>query len=139
MKPSSKPSWYLDGLYFKCTNCGNCCAKEPGAVFLSEEEITRFVDGLKITRSEFLERYTRKLHGKIALKEESNFDCVFLKEGKCSAYTLRPTQCRTYPFWPELLRSERDWVAEKKRCEGLDHPDGEHFSFQQIRAIAISK
>ncbi|MFZ4673481.1 MAG: YkgJ family cysteine cluster protein, partial [Chlamydiia bacterium] len=128
MKP-----WYLDGVYFKCTNCGNCCAKEPGAVFLSKEEIDQFVEGLKIARADFLERYTRKLHGKVALKEHPNFDCVFLKDQKCTAYKYRPKQCRTYPFWPELLRSTKSWDAEKSRCEGLDHPDGEYFSFNQIR------
>lgn len=133
MKP-----WYLDGLYFKCTGCGHCCAKEPGAVFLSKEEVSAFAKGLKITEKEFLELYTRKLHGKVALKEEANFDCVFLKEGKCTVYNLRPKQCRTYPFWPELLRSEKEWVSEKSRCEGLDHPDGEYYSFNQIRELMKS-
>lgn len=130
MKP-----WYIDGIHFKCTGCGNCCSKEPGAVFVSNEEIETIILHLKIDKMEFLDRFTRKLHGKIALKELANFDCVFLKENRCSIYHQRPKQCNTYPFWPELLRSLKDWEGEKTRCEGLDHPDGEYFSFNQIRSI----
>ena len=33
-----------------------------------------------------------------------NPDCVFLKDNKCSVYEGRPTQCRTWPFWPEVMK-----------------------------------
>ena len=130
MKP-----WYIDGVHFKCTGCGNCCSKEPGAVFVSDEEVDSIIQYLKMDKKAFLEQYTRKLHGKLVLKELPNFDCIFLKEGRCSIYHERPKQCRTYPFWPELLRSVKAWESEKSRCEGLDHPEGEYFSFNQIRSI----
>jgi Fe-S-cluster containining protein len=51
----------------------------------------------------------------------SNGQCVFLgKDNQCNIYHLRPTQCRTYPFWPELLDKEAHWLAERKFCEGID-------------------
>lgn len=28
--------------------------------------------------------------------------CHFFKEGKCGVYNARPTQCRTFPHWPEV-------------------------------------
>lgn len=130
MKP-----WYLSGVGFKCTGCGNCCAKEPGAVFVSEEEIAEMAHKLGIAKKVFLERYTRKLHGLIALLEQPNFDCVFLKESRCTLYEARPKQCKTYPFWPEILRSKKAWDQEKYRCEGLDHPEGDHYTFEQIRSF----
>ena len=46
--------------------------------------------------------------------------CMLLNsEGKCSVYPVRPTQCRTYPFWPEILISEEKWNNERQRCEGI--------------------
>lgn len=130
MKP-----WYLAGVNFKCTGCGNCCAKEPGAVFVTDEEISTMAHELNITKKVFLEKYTRKLHGRTALLERPNFDCVFLKENRCSLYQARPKQCKTYPFWPEILRSKKAWDNEKMRCEGLDHSEGAHYTFEQIRAV----
>lgn len=47
--------------------------------------------------------------------------CVFLDPATklCQVYEARPTQCRTFPFWPELLRAGR-WSAEARRiCEGV--------------------
>jgi Fe-S-cluster containining protein len=131
MKP-----WYLEGVKFKCTGCGACCSKEPGAVFISEQEAASMAEYLQISLEHFYQLYTRKLHGLTSLKEKENFDCVFLIDNRCSLYESRPKQCKTYPFWPELLESKEAWEEEKQRCEGLDHPEGEYFSFNLIRTIA---
>lgn len=41
-------------------------------------------------------------------------------QGKsCSIYSVRPAQCRTYPFWPEIVQSPHHWAAESARCEGI--------------------
>ena len=51
--------------------------------------------------------------------------CVFLKDNKCSIYDVRPTQCRTYPYWSRILVGEEEWNREgATRCEGINHPKG---------------
>jgi Fe-S-cluster containining protein len=46
------------------------------------------------------------------LKEiRKNGECIFLKKNKCSVYKARPTQCRTWPFWPENM-SSKTWNKE---------------------------
>lgn len=35
-------------------------------------------------------------------------------------YEVRPTQCRTYPFWPQFMVSKSEWDAEQTRCEGIN-------------------
>jgi Fe-S-cluster containining protein len=58
--------------------------------------------------------------------------CVFLDEQmRCRIYKVRPLQCRTYPFWPELM-NPRAWRAEAHRCEGIDR--GAVVSLARIRA-----
>ena len=37
-------------------------------------------------------------------------DCVFWEgDAGCAIYPVRPTQCRTFPFWSEHLRSPEAW------------------------------
>jgi Fe-S-cluster containining protein len=70
--------------------------------------------------------------------ERGQYDCVFLRRdekgrGLCSIYPVRPTQCRTWPFWPENLSSKRAWITAKKRtpCPGMDN--GKLVPIHQIR------
>jgi hypothetical protein len=54
-----------------------------------------------------------KEDGYFRLKQERpGDDCRFLKNNRCSVYAGRPTQCRTWPFWPELLKSRKAWNRE---------------------------
>src|SRR2546429_9965234 len=112
------PPWYAGGLSFTCTCCGNCCTGAPGFVWISEEEVDRLAEHLKLSRDQTLERYCRKIGSRISLKErrtpQGNYDCIFLvelppekeKEGQvahsrrvCGIYAVRPLQSRTWPIW----------------------------------------
>lgn len=117
-------AWYKDGLRFKCTGCGQCCTGSPGHVWVNDEEIAALADHLQISIEGFIKLYTRRIGNRRSLKEHpKNYDCVFLKERKCLVYSVRPQQCRTYPWWPENLATRKAWEEEKQRCEGIDHPD----------------
>lgn len=45
--------------------------------------------------------------------------CTFLDGNKCTVHEVKPIQCRTYPFWPEVLESKAAWAAESLECEGI--------------------
>jgi Fe-S-cluster containining protein len=65
--------------------------------------------------TEFIALYCRWAPGldgveQLSLKEKANYDCIFWKNG-CSVYEARPLQCRTFPFWPSILRSAGSWEA----------------------------
>lgn len=51
--------------------------------------------------------------------------CVFLKDGKCTAYEGRPTQCRTFPYWPELMVDAK-WNETAKDCPGIGKGAEDH-------------
>ena len=151
---SGPTPWYADGLKFTCTQCGNCCTGGPGYVWISPEEITRLADFLKLEPTEVVQKYCRKVGGRLTLKErrtkEGNYDCIFLKErpplpgqiasaGKaCSIYSVRPLQCRTWPFWPENLESPEAWKHAGRRCHGMDNGH-RHFALQRIEEIRDAK
>ncbi len=127
--------WWNGGIAFSCTGCGKCCSGPPGVVWLDEETEEQIAEFLSLDLDTFRRRYTRRVDGRISLREETRwtteprleqvYDCIFLKEGKfCSVYPVRPIQCRTYPFWTDVMKSERSWKQESLRCEGISL-DGE--------------
>ena len=76
--------WYAGGLNFTCTACGDCCTGGPGYVWVTAEEVRRLAEHLKLTPEQTLERYCRKVHGRLSFKERrmpnGDHDCVFLQE-----------------------------------------------------------
>lgn len=130
---SEKP-WYAEGLRFKCTECGKCCTGAPGHVWISHDEIAQMAQFLQISPEEFQQKYVRQVGDRLSLIEDpQNYDCVFLKEGKCQVYGARPTQCRTYPFWPQIMRSPEAWKAEARHCEGINDeaPSVDHETIEE--------
>lgn len=113
--------WYAEGLRFKCTECGQCCTGAPGYTWVTEEEVIAISQYLKISIDEFSCKYLRIVGDKLSLLEHPiNYDCVFLKDKKCSIYPVRPKQCRTFPWWQRNLKSKEDWENAAKFCEGIN-------------------
>jgi Fe-S-cluster containining protein len=116
--------FYAEGLRFTCQRCSKCCRFEPGYVFLSEQDLDAFCEGLGLGKSVFIERYCREVpisgNRRLSLKEKPNLDCVFWEGGGCAAYSYRPLQCRSYPFWYSALVSRQSWDALKDSCPGID-------------------
>ncbi|MEK6554170.1 MAG: YkgJ family cysteine cluster protein [Bdellovibrionota bacterium] len=135
-KRSAPTEWWSEGVQFECQGSGKCCTSrgEYGYVFFSIEDRQRAAKLLKITEVQFREQYCQKVDGAYALKDpaDKNPDCIFLKSNRCSIYEGRPTQCRTWPFWPEVM-SAKAWnkgVAEY--CPGVGK--GKVISADVIRA-----
>jgi len=103
--------WWKQGVRFQCQGSGKCCTShgEFGYVFLTLEDRKRMAKHLKVATSVFTRIYCTKL--KVSERrfawhlneDKKNPDCLFLKGKGCSIYEARPTQCRTWPFWPEVM------------------------------------
>lgn len=110
-----------------CTMCGKCCTGE-GEIWLAPEEVTRIAKHLNLSTQRFLDTHCKqysKYKGWRMLKtREDSSACIFLgADNKCSIHTVRPNQCSTYPWWPELTE-DREWDWERENvCEGFDHPE----------------
>lgn len=115
---SSSP-WYAQGLRFKCTECGKCCTGGPGYAWVNDQEIQKMADYLKISLKDFGRKYLRFVNGRYALIEKRNYDCIFLKDKRCTIYPVRPQQCRTFPWWAQNLSSPEAWREAAQDCEGI--------------------
>ncbi len=121
--PSRLPMWIerRGGVRFRCTGCGRCCEGPEGYVWLELSDIERLAGHLDMDRFAFTRTYVRRVHREFALIDQPNGDCVFYRRGEgCTVYAARPRQCRTFPFWPEIVRSERSWRAAARNCPGID-------------------
>lgn len=133
--------WYEGGLHFECTQCGNCCSGEPGYVWATKKEIAEISKFLGRSDEWLDKEHLRRIGPRYSLTERPDGDCIFLRreEGKalCSIYSVRPSQCRTWPFWSENLRSANAWNAAHQRCPGMNH--GPRFDFVQIETTRTKK
>lgn len=119
--------WYAKGLRFACRRSGRCCSGAPGVVWFGPEELARMACFLGLPSHEFLERYARRVGGKWSLREVRRgraHDCVFLERdddgrARCAIHEARPTQCRTWPFWPENLASPQAYREAAALCPGM--------------------
>jgi uncharacterized protein len=115
--------FYEKGLRFSCTGCGYCCSKEPGYVFLTDEDLRGMLACTCMGREEFISAYCRLVDmgtfRLVSLKEKTNNDCIFFEDSRCSVYEFRPLQCRSYPFWNHVLESSETWAEEAQRCPGI--------------------
>ena len=105
---------------FACTGCGKCCTGRGSYVIeVSRAEQLRIQRFLGIGRDWLRRRYVFRFDDKTeSVRMHDDGRCVFLDGKRCRIYAVRPRQCRTYPFWPELATRQL-WKQEARRCEGI--------------------
>ena len=104
---------------FACSGCGDCC-RWGGSVLLTEADIRRIAAHLGLEEAAFIEQRTRLAphRGGLALLDQADGSCEFLRGDDCAIYEARPEQCRSFPHaWsvpegcPELdklLRAQKN-------------------------------
>lgn len=110
----TKTEWWRAGVQFQCQGSEQCCTShgEFGYVFLTLEDRKRMAKVLKMRTGEFTKKYCQKTGGVWHLIEEKGKpDCMFLEGKRCGIYEGRPTQCRTWPFWPEVMDA-KSWKKD---------------------------
>lgn len=133
------------GLRFSCTMCGHCCTGPEGYVLVTPEEIDALATRMGLSREAFTERFTHMtLKGRSLIETQTGegMDCVFLDRVKvpgkavCGVYEDRPAQCRSWPFWPSVVRTRDAWERTRRGCPGMGK--GTHYSVTQIRVLRDS-
>jgi len=109
-------------------------------VALTSREAERIRRTLDVSPAWFRKRYlTHSDPDQPGIRLGRDGRCPFLgRNGHCRIYAVRPRQCRTYPWWPELISSRAAWQDEARRCEGMNH--GEVVPLERIvRALAADR
>lgn len=88
-------------------------------MYITENDLLRIATHLGLTAQEFETRYVIRYRHMLRLRKPKNSQCHFLMGQGCSVHVVKPVQCRTYPFWPELVEDRAAWRDEGKRCPGI--------------------
>jgi Fe-S-cluster containining protein len=134
---------------FECQeSCGGkCCkpnwdGKAASFVFLTKLDRHRLGSFLQKPIPAFANygefdstRFTMKKTRQWYIRPAADGSCPFLKNGRCGVYEARPTQCKTFPMWPELMVNT---VYEdlKEFCPGVEKGETmtHRLLFEQIEA-----
>lgn len=113
-----------------CESCGGkCCTGAGGYVFVSVAEMKKIATFLKLRFDDFTRSYVCKVGYRFSLNEKPDFHnvryqnakaCVFLQQGKCRIYPVRPKQCRTFPFWEAHKHLDENGLRVLQcECKGI--------------------
>ncbi len=109
----------LRPLRFSCVpGCTDCCEK-TGFVYLTETDSKRAAAFLGISVRAFEKHYVYRTRHLRRLRKPRHSQCPFLTAAGCAIHPVKPLQCRTYPFWPELLEDHKAWQGEASSCRGI--------------------
>ncbi len=128
-----------EGLRFGCTGCGECC-RRPGYVYVTRAEADRIaarLEGDGATAETLLgELWVEDEDDLFAINVDERAPCALLgKDGHCTVHDIKPIQCATYSFWPEILGRRRSWTYEARRCEGINHAESDAYTVPDIVEI----
>ncbi len=115
---------------FDCHRCGHCCTGGAGHVWVEEGEVAALAARLGLSSEAFAQRHLRRVADpgdgrlRLSLREREHGDaggrCALLEGANhCSVYDARPAHCRTFPYWPGVLESERGFEAARATCPGI--------------------
>ena len=105
-----------------CEACqGNCCVGESGYIWVSPEELEAIAHYLEVDKQTFINEYLLKIRYRFTLKEvayKDGFTCLFFDtiHKRCSIYPVRPSQCKTFPFWDHFKKNINEVIKE---CPGI--------------------
>jgi len=135
----AKKLWFLGGLRFECGQCGSCCAGPwAGYIWVTRPEIKLIADFLKMPARQLRKKYLRRVGLRTTIIEHNETrDCIFLQQTdvgkKCIIYPVRPSQCRTWPFWADNLKDPAAWEKTCRKCPGVNR--GRLYTFNEIQEI----
>lgn len=109
----------MDDLRFACqSGCTSCC-DQSGYVYLSEQDLRQAARRLRMSAAAFERRYVYRTRRRMRLRKPPDAECPFLLPAGCRIHPDKPTQCRVFPFWPELVEVPANWRAAARYCPGI--------------------
>ncbi len=105
-----------------------------GEVYLSENDLVKAAAYVGLEPAAFERKHCIRTASQLRLRKPPGRQCYFHKDNCCSIHPAKPTQCRAFPYWPELLESETAWAEAAAYCPGMNQ--GELVNIQEAQAIS---
>lgn len=107
-------------LRFECQRgCTKCC-EVSGYVYFTEDDLRNAARFLGMSAKSFEKKYVYRTRHLLRMrKPRGERQCHFLDKGGCGIHPVKPTQCRLFPFWPELVEDRAEWRKTARYCPGI--------------------
>ena len=80
------------------------------------------------------DRYVYRTKNLRRLRVPKHAQCEFLEGGGCRVHAAKPMQCRSFPYWPELIDDRKAWHKTGSWCPGIGK--GELVNIEAARGMA---
>jgi Fe-S-cluster containining protein len=111
---------YPKNVRWQCLRCARCCGdvqNRKRRIVLLPSEVTEICEHVGLRKGDF----TNPLAGHepyAATMKKTGGKCVFLKNGSCSIYDVRPLVCRFFPIW--LVKESSKYTFNiTEECPGI--------------------
>jgi Fe-S-cluster containining protein len=134
------------GLRFRCTRCGECCARLDGDIPLSTTDVRRISAHLGLAVRDFVDRYAVHVVDRVGAGEDAvdvpslelrvpaSGRCVFLgDDARCAINDVKPLVCARSPFVRYVAEGGPQAWAAAAYCPGLG--TGERYSARRIARL----
>lgn len=88
-------------------------------MYLTEKDLRQAADFVGMSAVAFETKYVIRFGHLLRFRKPLDTQCHFLTAGGCSIHPVKPTQCRLFPFWPELVESRAAWRETGRSCPGI--------------------
>ncbi len=88
-------------------------------MYLTEDDLKRAAKFTGMSAKAFESKYVYRTRHQMRLRKPPDKQCSFLQEHGCSIHPAKPTQCRTFPFWPEIVERRSAWNRTGRYCPGI--------------------
>jgi uncharacterized protein len=97
VRPEKSPDFEKKLGEFSCQQCNECC-RQPGFVYLDQEEVEPIASYMNMSASQFVNEHCEiQDRTQLVLKKHADEACIFLSEKGCSIHAVKPAQCRSFP------------------------------------------
>ncbi len=124
----------MESVRFECQpGCTNCCDQQ-GYVYLTEDDLIRAAQFTGMGTEAFEKKYVYRTRHEMRFRKPRKKQCSFLEGHGCAIHPAKPTQCRTFPFWPEVVERKVTWNRTARYCPGIGK--GPLIQISVARAVA---
>jgi len=106
-------------LQFECQRGCIACCDQDGFVYLTESDLKRAAEFTGMSARAFEKKYVYRTRRTLRFRKPRDKQCPFLEGHGCTIHPAKPTQCRTFPFWPELVEDRVAWNRTARFCPGI--------------------
>jgi Fe-S-cluster containining protein len=113
---------YPKNTRFICKKCALCCGdtrEKVRSILLLKREAEHIAEETSKNIEDFAEKIEGAQPYVYLMRKTAEGKCVFLKDGLCSIYRIRPLICKFYPFQLENAKKGKFKFAYTSECPNI--------------------